>query len=102
MDGTNVYRESLDVVAMLILGEPGTFVKLLFLRGTRIFIEATIERAYSARQVQLPFHFPFHLSLPTSSELNPRKLKLPCMLCPRGCATSAHCTIQSDMEAVLR
>jgi hypothetical protein len=62
VDGTNVYRESLDVVAMLILGEPGTFVKLLFLRGTRIFIEATLERAYSARQVRLPSNFPFHLS----------------------------------------
>ena len=51
VDGTNVYRESLDVVAMLILGEPGTDVRLLFLRGTRIFLEAHLQRQNSTRQV---------------------------------------------------
>lgn len=50
VDGTNVYRESLDVVALLLLGEPGTSVRLLFLRGTRIFIEASIEREKQHRQ----------------------------------------------------
>ena len=51
VDGTNVYREGLDVVAMLILGEPGSHVRLLFLRGTRIFIEANLQREKSNRQV---------------------------------------------------
>jgi len=54
VDGTNVYRESLDVVAQLLLGEPGTHVRLLFLRGTRLFIEANIERQKSSRQVLTP------------------------------------------------
>ena len=53
VDGTNVYRESLDVVAQLLLGEPGTQVRLLFLRGTRLFIEANIERQRISRQVLL-------------------------------------------------
>lgn len=51
VEGTNVYRESLDVVAQLLLGEPGTKVRLLFLRGTRVFIEANIERQTNSRQV---------------------------------------------------
>ena len=51
VEGTNVYRESLDVVAQLLLGEPGSNVRLLFLRGTRIFIEANIVRQQIGRQV---------------------------------------------------
>jgi len=48
-----VFRESLDVVSQLLLGEPGSDVRLLFLRGTRIFIEATVTRQKNSRQSEM-------------------------------------------------
>jgi len=53
VDNTNVFRESLDVVSQLLLGEPGSDVRLLFLRGTRIFIEATVTRQKNSRQSEM-------------------------------------------------
>mmetsp|Transcript_31238 Transcript_31238/g.73635 ORF Transcript_31238/g.73635 Transcript_31238/m.73635 type:complete len:350 (+) Transcript_31238:68-1117(+) len=50
VDGSNVFREGLDVVANFLLGEPGTPVQLLFLRGTRIFVQLTLKREAHARQ----------------------------------------------------
>ena len=52
VDGTNVFREGLDVIAQLLLGEPGTLVRLLILRGTRIFIEVNLQRETHARTVR--------------------------------------------------
>ena len=50
VDSTNVFRDSLDVVAQLLLGAPGTTVRLLFLRGTRVFVEATLIREEDRQQ----------------------------------------------------
>lgn len=97
MDGTNVYREGLDVVAMLILGEPGSPVRLLFLRGTRIFVEAILHRQHSTRQVQLPVS-PRASTLPTSSSW----ILTLSLRAGAPCALSPYSAIQSDMEDVLR
>eukprot|EP00286_Rhodomonas_abbreviata_P025486 CAMPEP_0181299636 /NCGR_PEP_ID=MMETSP1101-20121128/6455_1 /TAXON_ID=46948 /ORGANISM="Rhodomonas abbreviata, Strain Caron Lab Isolate" /LENGTH=304 /DNA_ID=CAMNT_0023404805 /DNA_START=21 /DNA_END=936 /DNA_ORIENTATION=- len=53
IDGTNVFREGLDVVANFLLGEPETPVRLLFLRGTRIFVQLTLYRAQTSRQSEM-------------------------------------------------
>jgi len=53
VDGTNVFREGLDVVANFLLGEPGTPVQMLFLRGTRIFIQVTLTREHTSRQSEM-------------------------------------------------
>jgi len=73
IDGTTVFREPLDVIAALLLGEPGTEVtrassairllppldaicvlgrqvRLTFLRGTRIFVQVSLRRAEDFKQ----------------------------------------------------